>query len=280
MAGYGSSFLRPRRRSRTEPIAPPPALAHPNQENKPEEKSTHVISARHLSKTYQSRQVVADVSLKVKSGEVVGLLGPNGAGKTTSFNMIVGLVPNDAGTVFLNRRDITALPMDQRARLGLGYLPQESSIFRKLTVRDNILAVLDIRSVFDPVERERRLTGLLQEFHLQQVSDRVGETLSGGERRRTEIARTLAAEPEFIMLDEPFAGIDPLSVLDLQKVIKQLAARGIGILITDHNVRETLGICDRAYIVNEGTIIAEGAPETILANDIVRRVYLGDSFTL
>jgi len=251
-----------------------------DQKNKPGEKSIHVISARHLSKTYQSRQVIKDVSLNVKSGEVVGLLGPNGAGKTTSFNMIVGLVPNDAGAVFLNRRDITALPMDQRARLGLGYLPQESSIFRKLTVRDNVLAVLEIRSVLDPAEQERRLTGLLQEFHLQQVSDRVGETLSGGERRRTEIARTLAAEPEFIMLDEPFAGVDPLSVLDLQKVIKQLAARGIGILITDHNVRETLGICDRAYIVNEGTIIAEGAPDTILANDTVRRVYLGHSFTL
>ena len=250
-----------------------------DQKNKPGEKSTHVISARHLSKTYQSRQVVKDVSLNVKSGEVVGLLGPNGAGKTTSFNMIVGLVPNDAGAVFLNHRDITALPMDQRARLGLGYLPQESSIFRKLTVRENVLAVLEIRSV-DAVERERRLTDLLQEFHLHHVSDRVGETLSGGERRRTEIARTLATEPEFIMLDEPFAGVDPLSVLDLQKVIKQLAARGIGILITDHNVRETLGICDRAYIVNEGTIIAEGAPETILANDTVRRVYLGHSFSL
>ncbi len=194
--------------------------------------------------------------------------------------MIVGLVPNDAGAVFLNSRDITALPMDQRARLGLGYLPQESSIFRKLTVRDNVLAVLEIRSVLDPVEQEHRLTGLLQEFHLNHVSDRMGETLSGGERRRTEIARTLAAEPEFIMLDEPFAGVDPLSVLDLQKVIKQLAARGIGILITDHNVRETLGICDRAYIVNEGTIIAEGAPETILANNTVRRVYLGHSFSL
>jgi len=251
-----------------------------DQENKPGEKSIHVISARHLSKTYQSRQVVKDVSLTVKSGEVVGLLGPNGAGKTTSFNMIVGLVPNDTGAVFLNRRDITALPMDQRARLGLGYLPQESSIFRKLTVRENVLAVLEIRSVIDAVERERRLTGLLQEFHLHHVSDRLGETLSGGERRRTEIARTLAAEPEFIMLDEPFAGVDPLSVLDLQKVIKQLAARGIGILITDHNVRETLGILDRAYIVNEGTIIAEGAPDTILANDTVRRVYLGHSFTL
>jgi len=251
-----------------------------DQKNKPGEKSIHVISARHLSKTYQSRQVVKDVSLTVKSGEVVGLLGPNGAGKTTSFNMIVGLVPNDAGAVFLNHRDITALPMDQRARLGLGYLPQEPSIFRKLTVRDNVLAVLEIRSVIDAVERERRLTGLLQEFHLHHVSDRVGETLSGGERRRTEIARTLAAEPEFIMLDEPFAGVDPLSVLDLQKVIKQLAARGIGILITDHNVRETLGILDRAYIVNEGTIIAEGAPDTILANDTVRRVYLGHSFTL
>ena len=250
-----------------------------DQKNKPGEKSTHVISARHLSKTYQSRQVVKDVSLNVKSGEVVGLLGPNGAGKTTSFNMIVGLVPNDAGAVFLNHRDITALPMDQRARLGLGYLPQESSIFRKLTVRENVLAVLEIRSV-DAFERERRLTDLLQEFHLHHVSDRVGETLSGGERRRTEIARTLATEPEFIMLDEPFAGVDPLSVLDLQKVIKQLAARGIGILITDHNVRETLGICDRAYIVNEGTIIAEGAPETILANDTVRRVYLGHSFSL
>ncbi|MFH0344423.1 MAG: LPS export ABC transporter ATP-binding protein [Chromatiales bacterium] len=251
-----------------------------DQKNKPGEKSTHVISARHLSKTYQSRQVVKDVSLNVKSGEVVGLLGPNGAGKTTSFNMIVGLVPNDAGAVFLNHRDITALPMDQRARLGLGYLPQESSIFRKLTVRENVLAVLEIRSVIDPLERERRLTDLLQEFHLHHVSDRLGETLSGGERRRTEIARTLAAEPEFIMLDEPFAGVDPLSVLDLQKVIKQLAARGIGILITDHNVRETLGICDRAYIVNEGTIIAEGAPETVLANDTVRRVYLGHSFSL
>jgi len=242
--------------------------------------STSLLSARHLSKSYRSRQVVKDVSFSVQSGEVIGLLGPNGAGKTTSFHMIVGLVPCDGGAIDLDGKDITHLPMDVRARLGLGYLPQESSVFRKLTVEENILAVLETLEDMDEDQRSQRLEDLLKEFHIGHLRSHLGESLSGGERRRTEIARALATEPRFILLDEPFAGVDPISVLDIQRIVKHLASLGIGILITDHNVRETLGICDRAYIVNDGIIIAEGPPNSILDNTHVREVYLGSSFRL
>jgi lipopolysaccharide export system ATP-binding protein len=239
-----------------------------------------MLSAQHLAKSYQSREVVKDVSLAVRSGEIVGLLGPNGAGKTTSFYMIVGLVPIDSGTIHLGGHEITHLPMEQRARMGLGYLPQEASVFRKLTVKENILAVLETLPGLSPVHQSQRLENLLREFHLSHIKDNLGINLSGGERRRTEIARALATEPRFILLDEPFAGVDPISVLDIQRIIKHLASLKIGILITDHNVRETLGICDRAYIVNDGTIIASGAPEAILENQHVREVYLGNTFRL
>jgi lipopolysaccharide export system ATP-binding protein len=239
-----------------------------------------VLAARNLSKRYRSRQVVKDVSFMVQSGEIVGLLGPNGAGKTTSFHMIVGLVPSDSGEIELNEEEITHLPMDIRARMGLGYLPQESSVFRKLTVEQNILAVLETMADMDEEERALRLENLLMEFHIHHIKTSYGESLSGGERRRTEIARALATQPRFILLDEPFAGVDPLSVLDIQRIVKHLSAMGIGILITDHNVRETLGICDRAYIVNDGTIIAHGPPSSILEDEHVREVYLGSSFRL
>ena len=219
-----------------------------------------VLAARHLSKRYRSRYVVNDVSLSVTSGEVVGLLGPNGAGKTTSFYMIVGLVRPDGGTIEVNRRDITWEPMHVRARLGVGYLPQEPSVFRKLTVEQNILAILETRPDMDRAERERRAESLMNELHVGHLRDQMGLSLSGGERRRVEIARALAADPRFILLDEPFAGVDPLSVVDIQRIIAHLKERGIGVLITDHNVRETLGICDRAYIVTEGHTIAEGDP--------------------
>jgi lipopolysaccharide export system ATP-binding protein len=238
-----------------------------------------VLVARHLAKRYRARQVVNDVSLSVSSGEVVGLLGPNGAGKTTSFYMIVGLIACDSGTIEINRRDITREPMDERARQGLGYLPQEPSVFRKLSVADNILAILETRPL-DAQQRERRLEALLRELHISHVRDSLGLSLSGGERRRVEIARALAADPRFILLDEPFAGIDPLSVVDIQRIIRHLSQRGIGVLITDHNVRETLGICNRAYIASEGRIIAEGEPAAILENQRVREVYLGDQFSL
>lgn len=238
------------------------------------------LAARQLAKSYRSRQVVKDVSLRVESGEVVGLLGPNGAGKTTSFLMIVGLVPTESGNIYLDQHDITFVPMDVRARMGLGYLPQEASVFRKLSVEDNIAAVLEVVPDITPRHQAQRLDGLMREFHISHIKDTLGASLSGGERRRVEIARALATEPRFILLDEPFAGVDPISVLDIQRIIKHLSNLGIGVLITDHNVRETLGICHRAYIVNDGQIIADGDAEAILANEQVRDVYLGSEFQL
>ncbi len=239
-----------------------------------------VLAVRHLAKTYRSRRVVKDVSLSVQSGEVIGLLGPNGAGKTTSFYMIVGLVPSEGGSIHLDAEDLTRLPMDVRARKGLGYLPQEASVFRKLTVEQNIMGVLEIIADLSQHQRERRLEALLQEFHIEHIRQNLGMSLSGGERRRVEIARALATEPRFILLDEPFAGVDPISVGDIQRIISHLKQIGIGVLITDHNVQETLRICDRAYIVNEGTIIAEGDAQAILSDEKVRRVYLGEAFKL
>ena len=221
-----------------------------------------------------------DLSLEVANGEVVGLLGPNGAGKTTAFYMIVGLIHSDAGNIHLDERDITFLPMHRRAQLGLGYLPQEASVFRKLSVENNVMAVLETRDDLDRAAREQRLEKLLEELRIGHVRRTLGLSLSGGERRRVEIARALAAEPRFMLLDEPFAGVDPLSVLDIQRIIRELTARNIGVLITDHNVRETLGVCGRAYIVNQGTVIASGSAEEILANPQVREVYLGESFRL
>jgi lipopolysaccharide export system ATP-binding protein len=238
------------------------------------------LSARSLQKSYRSRQVVRDLSLEINTGEVVGLLGPNGAGKTTAFYMIVGLVPPDGGSILLDDRDLTALSIDQRARLGLGYLPQEASVFRKLSVADNIMAILELRDELDRAARERRLEELLEELRIGHVRNTRGLSLSGGERRRVEMARALAAEPRFILLDEPFAGVDPLSVLDIQRIIRELAARGIGVLVTDHNVRETLGVCSRAYIVDGGMVIASGTAEQVLANPQVREVYLGQAFRM
>ena len=237
------------------------------------------LKATGLAKSYKSRQVVRDLSLELDSGEVVGLLGPNGAGKTTAFYMIVGLVPCDAGRVLLDDTDLTLLPMHRRAQLGLGYLPQEASVFRKLSVQDNILAILETRDM-ERAAREERLEQLLAELRIGHVRKTQGLSLSGGERRRVEIARALAAEPRFMLLDEPFAGVDPLSVLDIQRIIRELTQRGIGVLITDHNVRETLGVCARAYIVNQGTVIAAGTAEEVLANPQVREVYLGEAFKL
>jgi len=239
-----------------------------------------VLTVNHLSKAYKSRQVVKDVSLKVESGEVVGLLGPNGAGKTTSFYMIVGLVVGDGGSILLDKEDLTALPMDLRARRGLGYLPQEASVFRNLTVEENIAAVLEIIRDLTPEQRAKRLDGLLREFHISHIRKNLGMSLSGGERRRVEIARALASQPRFVLLDEPFAGVDPISVGDIRRIIQHLSRLGIGVLITDHNVRETLGICDRAYIVNDGRIIAEGTPDRILEDEHVREVYLGEDFAM
>ncbi len=238
------------------------------------------LVAKEIVKRFKQRCVVDAASLRVNSGEVVGLLGPNGAGKTTCFYMIVGLISSDEGRVFLDERDITHLPMHVRARLGVGYLPQEPSVFRKLTVFDNVLAILETRRDLKRAERLKMADDLLQELHVAHLKDNLGISLSGGERRRVEIARALAAAPRFILLDEPFAGVDPLSVLDIQRIIKHLSDRGIGVLITDHNVRETLGICDRAYILNEGRVIAEGKPSEILSNQQVRQVYLGESFRL
>jgi len=239
-----------------------------------------ILSAENLSKRYKFRQVVKDISLEIQSGEVVGLLGPNGAGKTTAFYMIVGLIKADNGRIMLDGRDLTPMPMHRRARIGLGYLPQEASIFRKLSVEKNLMAILQTRSELDRAERERIQEELLDELHISHVRNSLGISLSGGERRRVEIARALAAEPRFVLLDEPFAGVDPISVLDIQRIIRHLAARDIGVLITDHNVRETLGICGRAYILNDGTMIAQGPPNEILSNQHVREVYLGESFTL
>ncbi len=239
-----------------------------------------LLAARALRKSYRSRTVVRDLSLEIHTGEVVGLLGPNGAGKTTAFYMIVGLVPADGGSIVLDDRELTALSIDQRSRLGIGYLPQEASVFRKLSVADNVMAILELRAELDRADREQRLEELLAELRIAHVRDTRGMALSGGERRRVEIARALAAEPRFILLDEPFAGVDPLSVLDIQRIIRELAARGIGVLITDHNVRETLGVCARAYIVDRGVVIASGSAEQVLANPQVREVYLGQSFRL
>jgi lipopolysaccharide export system ATP-binding protein len=238
------------------------------------------LAVRHLSKAYKSRVVVKDVSLSVDSGEVVGLLGPNGAGKTTSFYLIIGLVPMEGGSVHLDKEDLSALPMDLRARRGLGYLPQEASVFRKLTVEENIAAILETMPTLTQVQRARRLEELLGEFHIGHIRKNTGMSLSGGERRRVEIARALASDPRFILLDEPFAGVDPISVGDIRRIIQHLSKLGIGVLITDHNVRETLGICDRAYIVNDGRIIAEGVPDHILQDEHVREVYLGEDFTM
>ncbi len=238
------------------------------------------LVAEALGKSYKGRQVVEAVSLEVASGEVVGLLGPNGAGKTTSFYMIVGLVACDKGRLLLDDKEITALPMHARARLGIGYLPQEASVFRKLSVADNIMAILELRPDLDRAGREQLLEALLQELHIGHIRDSLGMSLSGGERRRVEIARALAIEPKFILLDEPFAGVDPISVIDIQRIIDHLRQRGIGVLITDHNVRETLGICQRAYIMSRGRVIAEGRPEQILADEQVRKVYLGEHFSL
>jgi lipopolysaccharide export system ATP-binding protein len=239
-----------------------------------------VLSAHNLAKSYSKRSVVKDVSLSVKRGEIVGLLGPNGAGKTTCFYMIIGLISADDGVIVINDKDVTALPMHGRAKQGLGYLPQEPSIFRALSVQDNILAILETRKELDRRDRHEVLEKLLDEFQISHLAKNKGMSLSGGERRRVEIARTLAANPQFILLDEPFAGVDPISVNDIKNIIRQLRDKGIGILITDHNVRETLDICERAYIVGEGRVIAEGIPSYILKNDQVKKTYLGDHFSL
>ncbi|MGD9598895.1 MAG: LPS export ABC transporter ATP-binding protein [Steroidobacteraceae bacterium] len=239
-----------------------------------------LLAATHLAKSYGKRRIITDLSIDVAGGEVVGLLGPNGAGKTTAFYMIVGLVPAEAGHIRLDDVELTHLPMHRRARLGIGYLPQEASVFRKLSVQDNVLAILETRDDLDRAGRERRLEEILDELRISHVRESLGMSLSGGERRRVEIARALAAEPRFMLLDEPFAGVDPLSVLDIQRIVRELTAKGIGVLITDHNVRETLGVCDRAYIVSAGTAIAAGTAEEILANPRVREVYLGETFRM
>ncbi len=239
-----------------------------------------ILEALRLEKQYKKRKIVKDVSLRINQGEIVGLLGPNGAGKTTSFYIIVGLIHADKGQILLDGKDISRDPIHQRARFGLGYLPQESSIFKKPTVAQNILAILELRESLGLKERKKELDSLMQELHIAHLSDSLGYSLSGGERRRVEIARALAMNPRFILLDEPFAGIDPISVIDIKRIILHLRDRGLGILITDHNVRETLDICERAYIVNEGSIIAEGPPAMILTNKQVREVYLGHEFDL
>lgn len=239
-----------------------------------------LLRTTNLEKSYKKRPVIRDVSLTVESGAIVGLLGPNGAGKTTCFYMIVGLVEQDGGSVFIDDEDITHLPMHGRARKGIGYLPQEASVFRKMSVQDNILAILETRKELDKEQRHKKLEQLLQEFHITHIRDSLGMSLSGGERRRVEIARALAMEPAFVLLDEPFAGVDPISVNDIKQIIRHLRDLGIGVLITDHNVRETLDICQHAYIVGEGKVIAEGEPSEIVANQQVRDIYLGDDFTL
>lgn len=236
------------------------------------------LQAENLSKHYRNFVAVDDVSFHIESGDVVGLLGPNGAGKTTSFYMVVGLVRANTGTITLDGEDLSHLPMHARARKGIGYLPQEASVFRRLTVRQNIIAILETRKDLDKQQRNQACDSLMQELHISHLHDKRGNTLSGGERRRVEIARTLATEPKFILLDEPFAGVDPISVIDIQRLVRHLVERNIGVLITDHNVRETLGICDRAYILSGGKIIAHGDAETVTNNEEVRRVYLGDQF--
>jgi len=241
---------------------------------------TNLLEATELAKSYRKREVVKSVSMHVRGGEIVGLLGPNGAGKTTCFYMIVGLINNDSGVIRLNDKTISHLAMHQRAKLGIGYLPQEASVFRNLTVQQNILAILQLRKDLDSSARKQKLENLLEEFQIEHLRETDGISLSGGERRRVEIARALANNPEFILLDEPFAGVDPISVIEIQTIIRQLAERGIGVLITDHNVRETLGICDRAYVMGDGEVLAEGSPTQILENKIVRKIYLGDNFKL
>jgi lipopolysaccharide export system ATP-binding protein len=238
------------------------------------------LVAQHLAKSYGRRTIVRDLSLEVAAGEVVGLLGPNGAGKTTAFYMIVGLVPADAGRILIDDTDLTHRPIHARAQAGIGYLPQEASVFRKLSVEDNVLAILETRPGLDGAARRARCDAILADLRIDHVRTSPGMALSGGERRRVEIARALAADPRFLLLDEPFAGVDPISVLDIQRIVRELAARGIGVLITDHNVRETLGVCQRSYIIGEGTVMAAGSAEEILANPRVREVYLGESFRL
>lgn len=239
---------------------------------------TRTLEGVNLAKRYGHRRVVQDVSFGLQSGEIVGLLGPNGAGKTTSFYMMVGLVPMDGGQILLDDQDISKLAMHERARLGIGYLPQEASIFRQLTIGDNIMAILETRPELTAADRRERLDELMEEFRIDHIRNVMGMSVSGGERRRAEIARALAAEPSFMLLDEPFAGIDPISVNDIMSIVRGLRDRGIGVLITDHNVRETLTICERAYIVNEGEVIASGTPQAILENPLVREVYLGENF--
>ncbi|MFZ7135193.1 LPS export ABC transporter ATP-binding protein [Avibacterium avium] len=238
------------------------------------------LYAEHLAKSYKSRKVVSDVSLNVRSNEIVGLLGPNGAGKTTTFYMVVGLVQQDEGKIRIDDEDISLLPMHDRARKGVGYLPQEASIFRRLSVYDNLMAVLEIRKDLNAQQRRERAEELIEEFNIGHIRDNLGQSLSGGERRRVEIARALAANPKFILLDEPFAGVDPISVIDIKKIIMDLRDRGLGVLITDHNVRETLDVCERAYIVSAGKMIATGTPEEVMNNEQVKRVYLGEEFKL
>ncbi|MEC6815656.1 LPS export ABC transporter ATP-binding protein [Photobacterium toruni] len=239
-----------------------------------------ILKAEHLAKSYNGRKVVSDVSLEVESGKIVGLLGPNGAGKTTSFYMIVGLVSRDEGTITIDGEDISLQPMHNRSRMGIGYLPQEASIFRRLTVYNNLMAVLETRKELTKEGRQDKAEELLDEFNIQHIRDSLGQALSGGERRRVEIARALAANPKFILLDEPFAGVDPISVIDIKKIIKHLRDRGLGVLITDHNVRETLDVCEHAYIVSQGHLIANGTPDHVLNHEHVKRVYLGDQFRL
>ncbi len=238
------------------------------------------LKASHLAKSYKARQVVRDVSLEVSTGQIVGLLGPNGAGKTTTFYMIVGIVPLDKGSIFIDQNELTLQPMHVRARKGIGYLPQESSIFRKLTVYQNLMAILQTRKELSSEDREHQADALLDEFNINHIRNSLGMSLSGGERRRVEIARALAADPEFILLDEPFAGVDPISVNDIKKIIQHLRDRGIGVLITDHNVRETLDVCEKAYIVSHGELIASGTAQEVLNNQQVRDVYLGEQFKL
>ncbi len=239
-----------------------------------------ILTATNLTKSYRGRQVVKDVNLEIQSGQIVGLLGPNGAGKTTSFYMIVGLVKADQGVICIDERDISHVPMHGRAKAGIGYLPQEASIFRKLSVSDNIMGILELRKELSRQQREETLENLLQEFHITHIRNNKGMSLSGGERRRVEIARALATDPKFILLDEPFAGVDPISVGDIKQIIHHLKNKGIGVLITDHNVRETLDICETAYIVSEGSIICSGTPQDVLNNQKVRKVYLGDDFRI
>ncbi|AJI94054.1 LPS export ABC transporter ATP-binding protein [Yersinia ruckeri] len=238
------------------------------------------LIAEKLAKAYKGRKVVDGVSLKVNSGEIVGLLGPNGAGKTTTFYMVVGIVQRDAGRIVIDDEDISLLPLHERARRGIGYLPQEASIFRRLSVYNNLMAVLEIRHDLSTEQRKERAEELMEEFHITHLRDSLGQSLSGGERRRVEIARALAANPKFILLDEPFAGVDPISVIDIKKIIEHLRDSGLGVLITDHNVRETLDVCERAYIVSQGHLIAHGTPQDILADEQVKRVYLGEEFRL